>query len=101
MGSEIDVIAGVFDDRFLSHYDCSGLVLERVPIGCCVAATHPLAGKTSVTVNELLSYEIFVLERDLLEDFDAARDALEAKTPVPREVELNWKSSTVLRQATA
>lgn len=101
LGSEIDVIAGVFDDRFLSHYDCSGLVLERVPIGCCVAATHPLAGKTSVTVDELLSYELFVLERDLLEDFDAARDALDAKTPVPREVEFNFLDLEVFNRAQA
>lgn len=101
LGSEIDVIAGVFDDRFLSHYDCSGLVLERVPIGCRVAATHPLAGKTSVTVDELLSYELFVLERDLLEDFDAARDALDAKTPVPREVEFNFLDLEVFNRAQA
>lgn len=57
--------------------------------------------KTSVTVDELLSYELYVLERDLLEDFDAARDALEAKTPVPREVEFNFLDLEVFNRAQA
>lgn len=81
LGDEIDLIAGVFDDRFLERYGCSGVVLEQVPIGCSVHASDSLANKAILKVEELSDREILLPRTGMLEDFDRAAELLRSKLP--------------------
>lgn len=81
LGEEIDIIAGVFDDRFLARYNCAGVVLERVPIGLSVPTDDPLANGASVALDDLKGRTILVPRFGMLEDFDAAELTLRSRVP--------------------
>lgn len=81
LGEEIDLIAGVFDDRFLERYGCSGVVLEQVPIGCSVHASDKLAHKPVLEIEELSQREILLPRTGMLEDFDRAGEFLRQRLP--------------------
>ncbi len=76
LGKDIDLLAGVFDERFLASYGCAGLELARVPIVMSMSVNHPLAHKPVLAFEDLKPFELFVIARGYLDDFDRARDAL-------------------------
>lgn len=99
LGGGIDILAGVFDERFLERYGCAGLVLERVPIACRVSVNHPLARGERIALEALAPYRIFIPERGMLEDFDAAHRRLLDFVPEENVEEFNLLDLEIFNRA--
>lgn len=87
LGVEIDLIAGVFDERFLARYGSSGVVLERIPVGLSVPSHDPLAGLERIPVRELNGRTVLLPQKGMLEDFDEAAVELFRGAPDVKTVE--------------
>ena len=99
LGERVDVLAGMFDERFFEHYHCSGMVLERIPIGCSIPISHPLSGRKQISLHDLRGQTVYICEYGLLEDFDAAFDVLKAHCPQSTLVPFNFLDFEVFTQA--
>lgn len=99
LGGGIDILAGVFDERFLERYGCAGLVLERVPIACSVSVNHPLARGERIALEALAPYRIFITERGMLDDFDAAHRRLLDFVPEENVEEFNLLDLEIFNRA--
>lgn len=76
LGRDIDIVAGLFDQAFLTERKCAGLELCRAPIRCAVSIYHPLASKTSLTVEDLHGENFMLIKRGWNKYLDALRDDL-------------------------
>ncbi|MBS5468461.1 MAG: LysR family transcriptional regulator [Clostridium sp.] len=74
LGTNIDVVAGIFDDTMLRLRQCSGLELSRQPICCAVAAGHRLAGKERLTIQDLYGENLLMMHRGWSNYVDELRD---------------------------
>ncbi len=74
LGTNIDVVAGIFDDTMLRLRQCSGLELSRQPICCAVAAGHRLAGKERLTIQDLYGENFLMMHRGWSNYVDELRD---------------------------
>ncbi len=74
LGSNIDVVAGIFDDTMLKVRQCAGLELSRQPICCAVAAGHRLAGKDRLTFQDLYGENFLMMHRGWSNYVDELRD---------------------------
>ncbi len=74
LGSNIDVVAGIFDDTMLKVRQCAGLELSRQPICCAVAAGHRLAGKDRLTFQDLYGENFIMMHRGWSNYVDELRD---------------------------
>ena len=53
LGTNIDVVGGIFDETMLKLRQCQGMELSRQRICCAVSVNHRLAGKEIQTVQDL------------------------------------------------
>lgn len=81
LGQEIDMVGGVFDEVHLKYRKCSGLELYREPLQVAVSMHHRLAGKTSVSVEELYGETLLLLSTGKMKSMDLLRSYLEEKHP--------------------
>jgi DNA-binding transcriptional LysR family regulator len=76
-GENIDVVAGFFDGICEEAWGCAALKLRDEPIKCAVSIHHRLAGKKSLTVDDLRGEHLMLIRRgwntyvDKLRDFAA------------------------------
>lgn len=99
LGEEIDVLAGVFDERFCEQYHCRGKVLKKVPICCCLPINHPLAKERVIAVEQLKDYEIFAPRYGMLADFDRAHSEIIACCPKVKLTEFDFLDFEIFNQA--
>lgn len=81
MGQKIDIVAGIFDDGFLTNRGCAALELSREPILCAVSVRHPLAQKERLHPSDLQGENLLFIHRNWNEDLDRMRDELVEKYP--------------------
>ena len=101
LGVEVDLIAGVFDERFLGRYDASGSVLEKVPIGLSVPSHDPLANRDKIPVWELNGRTVLIPQTGMLEDFDDAAETLLRLAPGAKTVEFELLDVETFNRAAA
>lgn len=101
LGVEVDLIAGVFDERFLGRYDASGTVLEEVPIGLSVPSHDPLARLEKIPVRELNGRDVMIPQTGMLEDFDEAAKTIRSRAPAARTVEFELLDVETFNRAAA
>lgn len=76
LGRDIDIVAGLFDQAFLTERKCAGLELCRTPIRCAVSIYHPLAARTSLTMEDLHGENFMLIRRGWNKYLDVLRDDL-------------------------
>lgn len=74
LGTNIDVVAGIFDDTMLKLRQCAGLELSRQPICCAVSADHPLAKKEKLSFQDLYGQNFLMMHRGWSNYVDELRD---------------------------
>lgn len=77
----IDVIAGIFDDTMLSLRKCSGMQISKEPFCCAVALHHRLAGKETLTMEDLYGENMLLIQRGWSKYADILRDDLRERHP--------------------
>lgn len=81
LGRDIDIVAGLFDQAFLTERKCAGLELCRTPIRCAVSIYHPLAAKTSLSMEDLHGENFMLIKRGWNKYLDVLRDDLWREHP--------------------
>lgn len=76
LGTNIDVIGGIFDDTMLALRNCEGTALSREPFCCAVSIHHPLAEKDRLSVADLYGHTLMLMRRGWSRHVDLLRDDL-------------------------
>lgn len=87
LGTDIDVVAGIFDDRMLDHRECNGMKLSDEKLCVSLSVNHPLARKARLTISDLEGQELMMIQRGNMSRMDALRDYLEKEHPRVRIVD--------------
>ena len=98
LGTNIDVVAGLFDETMLALRKCSGLELSREPICCAVSIHHPLAQKESLTVQDLYGQNLMLMHRDWSHYVDLMRDDLWKNHPQIHIVDFDFYDVSVFNR---
>lgn len=81
LGQDIDVVAGIFDDRFLRERGCQGLELIQSPLFCAVPIGSKLAELDLVTLDDLHGHALMLISRGWNENTDRLRDEIASRHP--------------------
>ena len=63
LGTNIDVVAGIFDETMLKLRQCAGLELSRQRICCAVSVNHRLADKEMLAFQDLYGENFLMMHR--------------------------------------
>ena len=74
LGTNIDVVAGIFDETMLKLRQCAGMEMARQRICCAVSATHRLADKEVLTFQDLHGENFLMMHRGWSNYVDELRD---------------------------
>ena len=64
LGTNIDVVGGIFDETMLHLRKCAGLELVRRPFYCAVSIHHKLAAKDRLQITDLYGENLLLMHRD-------------------------------------
>lgn len=76
LGTNIDVVGGIFDDTMLHLRKCAGLELVRGPFYCAVSIHHKLAAKDRLQITDLYGENLLLMHRGWSHYVDELRDDL-------------------------
>ena len=74
LGTNIDVVGGIFDETMLRLRQCSGMELSRQRICAAVSLNHPLAEKELLTYDDLEGENFLMMHRGWSKYVDELRD---------------------------
>lgn len=98
LGQNIDIVAGLFDQAFLTERKCAGLELRRMPIRCAVSIYHPLAVKKSLTMEDLHGENFMLIKRGWNQYLDVLRDDLWRDHPEVNIIDFDQFTLSVFNQ---
>lgn len=76
LGQNIDVVAGIFDDRMLSLRQCRGIEIAREKFCVAVSMHHRLAEKDKISLKDLHGENLWLMHRGWSEYVDMLRDEI-------------------------
>lgn len=76
LGQNIDVVAGIFDEKMFGLPQCKGFEISKDPICCAVSLQHRLAEKNKLTIQDLYGENLMLIHRDWSYYVDRLRDDL-------------------------
>ena len=94
----IDVIAGIFDDTMLSLRKCSGMQISKEPFCCAVALHHRLAGKETLTMEDLYGENMLLIQRGWSKYVDILRDDLRERHPQIQVIDFEFYNLEVFNR---
>lgn len=78
LGNFIDIVAGLYDDRFLLERGCKAYHLYNKKLLFAVPITHKLSVKSSITVQDLQGETVLLIRKGWNEYIDMLREELMA-----------------------
>lgn len=76
LGKHIDIVAGIYDDGFLKERGCRAAHLYDKKLSFAIPVTHPLNGKSLITVSDLKGRRVLLIHRGWNAYIDELRDDL-------------------------
>lgn len=98
LGTNIDIVAGWFDEGFLDHSGCAALKLEDEPVSCALSINHPLAFREKLKILDLHGENVMLIRRGWNRHTDAIRDELWANHPEIHIIDVSFFSLEVFNQ---
>lgn len=98
LGQKIDIVAGAFDQDFLTSRRCAGLELLQAPIRCAVSIYHPLAEKSALAAEDLYGEDFMLIRRGWNSYLDVMRDELWQLHPQINVVDFDFFSLDVFNR---
>ncbi len=98
LGTNIDVVAGIFDDTMLKLRQCEGLELSRQNICCAVSLNHRLAQKEVLTVEDLYGENFLMMHRGWSKYVDELRDDIWQNHPEIQVTDFDIYSVDIFNQ---
>lgn len=76
MGKHIDIVAGLYDDRFLEERGCKAAHLYDKKLSFAVPVTHPLCERSEIDVSDLKGATVMLIRKNWNEYIDRLRKDL-------------------------
>lgn len=98
LGTNIDVIGGIFDETMLKLRGCAGLELVRGPFQCAVSIHHRLAEKDKLETSDLYGENLLLMHRGWSHYVDQLRDELWQRHPQIHIVDFDFYSMDIFNR---
>lgn len=98
LGTNIDIVGGIFDETMLKLRQCRGMELSRQHICCAVSLNHHLAQKEVLTVQDLYGERLLLMHRGWSNYVDALRDDIWKNHPQIHIVDFNIYSMEIFNR---
>lgn len=98
LGTNIDVIGGIFDETMLKLRGCAGLELVRGPFQCAVSIHHRLAEKDRLEISDLYGENLLLMHRGWSHYVDQLRDELWQRHPQIHIVDFDFYSMDIFNR---
>ncbi len=95
LGTNIDVVGGIFDETMLHLRQCQGMELSRQRICCAVSVNHRLANKEMLTVQDLYGEKFLMMHRGWSNYVDELRDDIWQNHPQIQVVDFDIYSMEI------
>ena len=99
MGRDIDIVAGIYDERLLKMAGCSAYCLENIFLSCAVPLNHKLVNKEILSINDLYDEKIMLIKYGSFEAMDELREEIESKHPKIKIVDFDFYDLDVFNKA--
>lgn len=76
LGKHIDIVAGLYDDRFLEERGCKAAHLYDKKLSFAVPVTHPLCERSEIDVSDLKGATVMLIRKNWNEYIDRLRKDL-------------------------
>lgn len=98
LGTNIDVVAGIFDDTMLKLRQCAGFELSRQRLCCAVSVNHRLAGREMLTFEDLYGENFLMMHRGWNNYVDELRDDIWKNHPKIHVVDFDFYNMEVFNR---
>ena len=98
LGTNIDVVGGIFDETMLKLRQCQGMELSRQRICCAVSINHRLAQKEILTYQDLYGERFLMMHRGWSNYVDELRDDIWKNHPQIQLVDFDIYSMEIFNQ---
>lgn len=98
LGTNIDVVAGIFDDTMLKLRQCAGFELSRQRLCCAVSVNHRLADKEMLTFEDLYGENFLMMHRGWSNYVDELRDDIWKNHPKIHVVDFDFYNMEVFNR---
>ncbi len=98
LGTNIDIVAGWFDESFLDGYGCTALKLEDEPLSCALSINHRLAFREKLNLSDLYGENVMLIKRGWNKHTDALRDEIWTEHPQIHIIDVPFFNVDVFNQ---
>lgn len=98
LGTNIDVVGGIFDETMLKLRQCQGMELSRQRICCAVSVNHRLAQKEILTYQDLYGERFLMMHRGWSNYVDELRNDIWKNHPQIQLVDFDIYSMEIFNQ---
>ena len=95
LGTNIDIVGGIFDETMLKLRQCAGMELSRQRICAAVSLSHRLAEKEMLTYQDLYGENFLMMHRGWSNYVDELRDDIWKNHPQIHVVDFNIYSMDI------
>lgn len=95
LGTNIDIVGGIFDETMLKLRQCAGMELSRQRICAAVSLTHRLAEKEMLTYQDLYGENFLMMHRGWSNYVDELRDDIWKNHPQIHVMDFNIYSMDI------
>lgn len=95
LGTNIDIVGGIFDETMLKLRQCAGMELSRQRICAAVSLTHGLAEKEMLTYQDLYGENFLMMHRGWSNYVDELRDDIWKNHPQIHVMDFNIYSMDI------
>lgn len=78
LGKHIDIVGGLYDERFLEERGCQAAHLYDKKLTFAIPVTHPLCGKSKINIADLKEQKVLLIRKNWNEYVDELREDLTA-----------------------
>ena len=98
LGTNIDIVGGIFDETMLKLRQCQGMEISRQRICCAVSFNHRLASKETLTFQDLYGENFLMMHRGWSNYVDELRDDIWKNHPQIRVVDFDIYSMEIFNR---
>lgn len=98
LGTNIDIVGGIFDETMLKLRQCQGMEISRQRICCAVSLNHRLASKEMLTFQDLYGENFLMMHRGWSNYVDELRDDIWKNHPQIRVVNFDIYSMEIFNR---
>lgn len=98
LGTNIDIVGGIFDETMLKLRQCQGMEISRQRICCAVSLNHRLASKETLTFQDLYGENFLMMHRGWSNYVDELRDDIWKNHPQIRVVDYDIYSMEIFNR---